>query len=338
MKKFIAVILSWCLLLTLVPILAAGEAASKEESDLVFYEGEPYSIAILDEGFLLQEDELPDLVKAMEAVAEYANVGFLTRPADGDNGNSASKAQVWGDSIFGSDTRFTVFIIDMATRHLDIYASKPLSSILTSASENSIADNVYRYASRGEYGVCAIETFKLIENVLKDEKRVSEEFLFRERIKWGMSQVEVISLEGEPDYSWEEGSVTEIYYRDTEISKYQGYLVYAFASDSLACCIYEISRADQEMIDYLQTALTAVYGESVKGSEQEVYEIASAIAMASVPADEFRNAPICRWTAAGDTSVYLVLENESLEILYIPPDFMDLVSESEKETVNTTGL
>ena len=107
----------------------------------------------------------------MRGVTEYANAGFMTYPSTGSSSrNSATKAQEWGDSVFGSQTRFTVFIIDMRNRHLDIYASRPLSSVLTAAEENSIADNVYRLASKGKYGDCAAQTFEQIEKVLKGEK------------------------------------------------------------------------------------------------------------------------------------------------------------------------
>ena len=114
--------------------------------------------------------EMQAVTESMRPILEYANVGFLTYPSGGSTSNSATKAQKWGDSTFGSNTRFTVFIIDMTNRHLDIYASRPLSGILTAAEENTIADNVYRAASRGDYAGCAEEAFREITNVLKGEK------------------------------------------------------------------------------------------------------------------------------------------------------------------------
>ena len=129
-----------------------------------------YSLVIRDAAGLLEDSELQALQEAMGPVTQYASAGFLTWPADGNSTAGATKAQQWGDRVFGYETRYTVFIIDMATRHLDIYASRPLSGVLTAAEENSIADNVYRMASAGRYGDCAAEAFRQIGRVLRGEK------------------------------------------------------------------------------------------------------------------------------------------------------------------------
>ena len=124
-------------------------------------------LVINDDANLLNDEENRDVLEAMKPLAKYANVGFYTYPADGGNVSaSATKAQKWGDNLFGSDG-FIVFIIDMSTRHLDIYASRQMVEMLNTAMMNSIVDNVYLYATRGEYGECACMTFKLILNKLK---------------------------------------------------------------------------------------------------------------------------------------------------------------------------
>ena len=129
-----------------------------------------YSLVFHDEAGLIDPAEKEKVLEAMRPILEYANVGFLTYPSGGSSQNSATKAQKWGDSVFGSNTRFTVFIIDMTNRHLDIYASRPLSGTLTAAEENSITDNIYRDATRGDYAGCTEEAFREIGNILKGEK------------------------------------------------------------------------------------------------------------------------------------------------------------------------
>ena len=163
MRKAFIIFLAVLLAALLTMACAAGDTVEKNEET-------GYSLVFRDDAGLVDAAEAEDVVEAMRAVTQYANVGFITNPSGGSSGNSATKAQKWGDSTFGPGTRFTVFIIDMATRHLDIYASRPLSGILTAAEENSIADNVYRMASRSEYGKCASEAFRQIEKVLKGEK------------------------------------------------------------------------------------------------------------------------------------------------------------------------
>lgn len=159
---------AWIILLAvLLAVLAplAGAAAATETN-----EDTGYTLVIQDDAGLLDTAETAQLLEAMRPVLQYAGAGFLTRPSgDTMRGTSASKAESWGYDTFGN-TPFTVFIIDMSTRHLDIFASRPLAGTLTAAQENSIADNVYKYASSGDYGACAVKAFNQIEWVLKGEK------------------------------------------------------------------------------------------------------------------------------------------------------------------------
>lgn len=164
MRKALLILL--CALLCILPSLA-GAADRVSESN----ETTGYQIVIEDNAGLLDAAEMTDILLAMREVSEYANVGLLTYPeGGGSNAASATKAKEWGNSVFGATKRFTVFIIDMRARHLDIYASQPLAGTLTAAEENSIADNVYKLASAREYGKCARETFTQIAKVLRGEK------------------------------------------------------------------------------------------------------------------------------------------------------------------------
>ncbi len=129
-----------------------------------------YTLVIQDDAGLIDSAELEKIKESMRGVLEYADAGFLTVPSTGSRTNSATKAQEWGDKTFGPYARFTVFIIDMANRHLDIYASKPLANVLTAAEENTIADNIYKSASNGRYADCAAEAFTQIGKVLRGEK------------------------------------------------------------------------------------------------------------------------------------------------------------------------
>ena len=162
MRKAVLILLA--VLLALLPFtFAAGETSGKNETT-------GYSWVINDEAGLIDRAELQDVLEAMDGITEYANVGFISYPSGGSTQNSATKAQEWGDKTFGSNTRFTVFIIDMTNRHLDIYASRSLMGTLTAGVENSIADNVYTSARDGRYGKCAADAFGQILKILKGEK------------------------------------------------------------------------------------------------------------------------------------------------------------------------
>ena len=159
------------LILALAAVLALASIGYAAGEDVLEKNEETgYRLVISDEGNLIDSAEMQAVTESMRPILEYANVGFLTYPSGGSTSNSATKARKWGDQTFGAGTRFTVFIIDMSTRHLDIYASRPLSGTLTAAAENSISDNTYKYATRGDYAGCAKETFRQITKVLRGEK------------------------------------------------------------------------------------------------------------------------------------------------------------------------
>ena len=158
------IILLAALLAALMPLACAGGETTETNEET------GYTLVIQDDAGLLDAAELAQVQEAMRPILQYASVGFLTRPSgDTMSGNSAAKAKSWGYDKFGN-TRFTVFIIDMSRRHMDIFASEKLSGTLTSAEENSITDNVYKLATDGEYGKCAVKAFNQIEWVLKGEK------------------------------------------------------------------------------------------------------------------------------------------------------------------------
>jgi len=163
-RKALITVLAFVLFL--LPVAGASAAALEVKN-----EETGYVLVIDDQEELLDAAEISRVQGAMYPITQYANVGFVTVYGNNSFTATATLAQRWGESrLGGAAARFTVFIIDMGARHLDIYASQPLSGVLTAAQENSIADNVYRYASNREYGKCAEETFSQIERVLKGEK------------------------------------------------------------------------------------------------------------------------------------------------------------------------
>ena len=162
MRKAIVIVLA--VMLAAAPFACGTAEAGAENGE------NGYSLAIDDGAGLLDSGETEQVRQAMLPITEYASAGFVTIASNPGGTAPATLARQWGESRFGGNVRFTVFIIDLGTRHLDIYASQPLSGVLTASEENSIADNVYRYATNGEYGKCAVETFSQIERVLKGEK------------------------------------------------------------------------------------------------------------------------------------------------------------------------
>ena len=162
MRKTIAVLLLLALLTALlVPALAVSETKDGNVST-------DYEAVISDPAGLLADSEVQSVLSSMLPITEYANVGFVTYDASGSDGRSVlTKANAWGDKRFGSGSPYTVFMIDMKTRRLGIYSSRNIYSLLSTAKANTITDNVYKYASRGEYAECAKEAFTQMLQVME---------------------------------------------------------------------------------------------------------------------------------------------------------------------------
>ena len=126
-----------------------------------------YRRVIADEAWLLKSSaEAAEVLEAMKGVAEYCHVGFFTTTQSGD---WKTKARNWGFKEFG-DEDYTVFCIDMDTRRVGIYSSDTVHRAITTGKANTITDNVYRKATAGEYGACAIEAFEQMAAVLEGRK------------------------------------------------------------------------------------------------------------------------------------------------------------------------
>ena len=153
MKKILAFLL---ILLLLIPVLAAAETRTNETTGF---------IAVLDDsGSLLDTAEYDGVWEAMMPVTEYCNVGFYTCSGS-DKTYVMDKAKAWANANFKGTC--TLFIIDMATRQLAVWSSTDVQKTLTQSKGYTITDNVYKYASRGDYAGCAESAFNQMYKVLK---------------------------------------------------------------------------------------------------------------------------------------------------------------------------
>ena len=73
--------------------------------------------------------------------------------------NTSSYAKAKYRELFGHDSGI-LFVIDMGRRNIWIYCDGKIYRSIDKAYSNTITDNVYRYASRGEYYQCAKKVFE----------------------------------------------------------------------------------------------------------------------------------------------------------------------------------
>ena len=155
MKKILIFLLA---LFLLVPVLAAAETRTNESTGF---------IAVLDDsGSLLDTAEYDGVWEAMMPITEYCNVGLYTYSGTSTN-YVMDKAKTWANANFPGTC--TLFIIDMATRQLAVWSSTDVQKTLTRSKGYTITDNVYQYASRGDYAGCAVSAFNQMNRALKGE-------------------------------------------------------------------------------------------------------------------------------------------------------------------------
>lgn len=121
-------------------------------------------IAIVDDAGLLKESDRNSLVESMKPITQYCSVLLLTTTSN----NTSLQDYAWqrGSAVFGSSESFTVLMIDMGNRQIYIGSTSDIRKTLSTARANTITDNVYRYATNGDYAACARTAFEQMFTVL----------------------------------------------------------------------------------------------------------------------------------------------------------------------------
>lgn len=162
-KKILNLIIIFCLFVLLVPhISALNNKYIDPETN--------YSVIIEDDAQLLTKEEIDSLLNDMKPLTEQGNIAFKTI---NQNSNSTSLyASNYYYQLFGAESG-TLFLIDMDNRYIYIYSDGTNYNTITQDKANIITDNVYKYASNGDYYKCASETFKQI-NILLNGGKIME--------------------------------------------------------------------------------------------------------------------------------------------------------------------
>ena len=156
-KRFLSALVCLLVLLMILPLPAL--AAEAGESD--------YRVVIDDEADLLTEAEEAELHAVMEKVLPYGNAAFVSV-----NVNSSSTERLAEDKFmeFFGDTSGALLIIDMDNRYIQLIADGAVYKTVTKARCSEITDNIYTYASRGDYLSCATKAFEQVTRLMEGQK------------------------------------------------------------------------------------------------------------------------------------------------------------------------
>ena len=147
----------------ITPIYATEPMIDSEASSNGYYQ-----IIIEDDADLLSEGDEIELKSVMEPLTEYGNVLFKTNNLP-TSSSSESYLRNYYYSILGNK-KGVAFYIDMNRRQVCACASGGLEKIITSGKCDSIMDNVYSYATKGDYFQCANQTYLQMYRLLNGGK------------------------------------------------------------------------------------------------------------------------------------------------------------------------
>ena len=124
---------------------------------------EDYRIIIEDGADLFTDAQEADLKKQLEGILPYGSAAIITN--EEYNSDAAALAEARFREFFRDDSA-TLLLIDMYNRRIQIFSDGAIFRTVTRAKANEITDNIYTYATDGDYYMAAKKTFEQIETVL----------------------------------------------------------------------------------------------------------------------------------------------------------------------------
>ena len=131
---------------------------------LVKNESTGYEIMVDDAADLLSYDEEKQLVDDMKDCSDYGFILFVSTDTD-----NFSTVDGYAEDYYRSripDENGVMLLIDMDKRKICVYSEGALKNVVTSSKANIITDNIYTYASDGDYYATAKNGFEQIAAVL----------------------------------------------------------------------------------------------------------------------------------------------------------------------------
>ncbi len=121
---------------------------------------------IVDDADLLSYEEEQSLYNIMLEICEYGTPMFWSTR---QTGNDQALVEDFYHSHIGKESG-TLFVINMNSRLLTVFSDGVIYRTVTTGEANTITDNVYRYASAGEYYKCAERVFAQSGKLLRGER------------------------------------------------------------------------------------------------------------------------------------------------------------------------
>lgn len=123
-----------------------------------------YRSVLEDDIDLFTESEEADLIDQLNELTAYGNAAVKT--IGWNYYSTSSYAEQYYHETFGYEDG-TLFLIDLDNRMLYIYSYGNIYKVITKARANTITDNIYKYASDGDYYACSQEALSEMLTLLQ---------------------------------------------------------------------------------------------------------------------------------------------------------------------------
>lgn len=127
-----------------------------------------YAIIIEDDANLLNTSEEKKLINQMQVLTKFGYV-MLKTTSTKNTTSSLDYIKNYYYSKLGNKSG-VAFYIDMNKRQVCACATGGLDKIITNGKCDTIMDNVYKYAKKGDYYECSRQTFLQMNKLLNGEK------------------------------------------------------------------------------------------------------------------------------------------------------------------------
>lgn len=166
-RRFAAWLLCGILLMPSLTVSAAGGQTQGAAGVVYRNPDTEYVVVMEDDAGLLTGEEQTALAEKMQEITAYGNAAFKTIS---DNASSTETyARRYYASLFQSRSGF-LFLIDMDNRNIWIYCDGAVYKTVTESYADTITDNVYYYASAGDYYTCATRAFDQAHALLQGHR------------------------------------------------------------------------------------------------------------------------------------------------------------------------
>ena len=152
-NKIISLLSTMTLALLLALLLVPATAWADED----------YRVIIEDEADLFTDAQEADLKKQLEGILPYGSAAIVTNEAY--NYDAAELAKQRFREYFSNGSA-TLLLIDMYNRQIQIFSDGAIYKNISTSRANEITDNIYTYATDGDYYMAAKKAFEQIETIL----------------------------------------------------------------------------------------------------------------------------------------------------------------------------